>query len=46
VADGNVSASYDKGVLTISLPKPEKYKARKIEIQTTPAIEAKESKKQ
>ncbi|AMK11348.1 Hsp20/alpha crystallin family protein [Pseudodesulfovibrio indicus] len=46
VAEGDVSASFDKGVLTISLPKPEKFKARKIEINTTPAIEAKESKKQ
>ena len=46
VADGDVSASFDKGVLTVSLPKPEKFKARKIEIKTSPAIEAKDSKKQ
>ena len=46
VGDGDVSAAFDKGVLTISLPKPEKYKARKIEIKTAPAIEAEEAKKQ
>ena len=46
IADGDVSASFDKGVLTITLPKPEKFKARKIEIKTSPAIEAKDSKKQ
>ncbi len=41
VAEGEVSASFDKGVLTVLLPKPEKFKARKIEIQTAQAIDSK-----